>query len=82
MAISFKSGGLWQATSLEVYSLDFASQRSFEKPQQEQINPPARSPASGARRPKARREGAKQPHVDLSSCEVVVGAQRLEGRWI
>jgi len=39
MAISFKISGLWQATSLEVYSLDFASQRSFEKPKQEQINP-------------------------------------------
>jgi hypothetical protein len=32
MATSFKVSGLWQATLFKVYSLDFASQRSFEKP--------------------------------------------------
>ena len=40
MATSFKVSGLWQATLFKVYSLDFASQRSFEKPQQEQDQPP------------------------------------------
>lgn len=83
MAISFKIGGLWQATSFEVYSLDFASQRSFEKPQQGQGNPqPDHPQAERAGRKRRRAEEAKQPHSDLCPCEDSDGAQRLEGRWI
>ena len=83
MATSFKVSGLWQATLFKVYSLDFASQRSFEKPKPQRdqlLNLIARKRSAQAEGGGVKERSSRT--LIHTPCAVVDGAQRLEGRWI